>query len=1311
VEWFPIGPDYVAELRVADFRRLSTRNAWGWMGRIRQVAFEPSSIDGAEPETIYAVLHDFASNVGVARRRAGEKTWTCITDGLRAADNNFDPHCVAVNPHYPNVVYVGTVADEGLYVSLDRGETWQPKLATSGGITRLVVDPRPPGRVDQTIVYGGREVIFSSRDNGRTWLTTLATNGRVDSFTVLMDEDGELHSYAAVAHAGTRTGVWFARGDPNVASSWALLSGRGGLPAFVPGTDTTPPSFGRILLDACRARPNCAYAWIAGQSTPFGIDTVTHGLYQTVDAGQTWTLQAAPPTADGRRLDPYNGSDRTHCFAVAPNSPGDGSTPGVAENDVLFFGGAWAYRSVDSGRTWSGPVLGNHMDFLSFAFYPEHPESGRIPRVYECNDGGLSYSPRLADPNLDVAGMFAEGLFNAGETVTPDSPRMADESRGLTNSLAMGITEDVRTPPYIGSWDNGIAVRRGGGVWASVAPAFDGTYVAAAPGPQGMAVWFPVPGRRVATLIDHGPWTDPQSLGAVDDVLPVSNLMLDAQGRCLAGVSFAEDVTETTAQTGTGPDQTISVQSTMGIRDGLSVRVGTITGRASAVNSSRSTFRFSGSIPSLPPRTPVAVWRPRVVRIAPDGAREAVGAHFAPEAIRSQSVSLIAAHRATEITQIACLVWAPDDAGGERLYRLDAGATGPVTQAWQDVTNGRPDDMWVTGLLVTRGGETFVMNRRSIAVTVGQDSFFTPLFRVTRAGTWIPQRCASLATGTFPDGTAHPFGPMAEDPSRDDVLYAAQAGRVFRLRRTAIDLWTWEALSDGLPGALVTQLVAGNLRPRDSIPFSILRAATDGRGVWETVLPGSSDAAGSLYLRRTPFDQGWLKTIADGEPNPYVPGAGVWHWDSPAIKVEAPQEAGGRTFYQSDPEGSGVVFSDGSSPTLSLSPVEFGLIREPSGLLPSGARVRVHVEVNNRSRTPDERVCVWVLWTECGTALPRLDETDVVGVRDAFWARFGPDGTIAAPPLPEMRWQQIADPQFVEQVDVDDPRIASFVWETPTVLPGEAGHYCLAAFVHSVSHPIRETTRNSIDLISTDNRQVAQRNVHVAPVTTMATALRAAGTPPDGPSFTVWFSSGEARNPSRIVWDLRHLPDGASLWLQLAGVPIRGGRPRAVTGARTSHVSSWWARARYLRDVWSWHLRRRRGHKPARPPFYPVWFGADAGGQVALDDLELRSGRRAGARMVLALPDGTQPSRDNALWVIQYDGDRVLGGSTFHLPVSPDRGTVESELKRGAALIEAERLAESGAELVWPHVEIWNRAMERAGRGAMPPEPEAGASI
>jgi hypothetical protein len=125
--WFPLGPDFVFTPRNPTFRRLSRRNEFGQQCLVSSITVSP-----ADPATIYVCARPSSGGASAFRTTDGGSTWKPITDALQRANYGVDPVHVAVNPNHPNIVYLSTYWDAGVYTSVDGGDTWGPKSALGG---------------------------------------------------------------------------------------------------------------------------------------------------------------------------------------------------------------------------------------------------------------------------------------------------------------------------------------------------------------------------------------------------------------------------------------------------------------------------------------------------------------------------------------------------------------------------------------------------------------------------------------------------------------------------------------------------------------------------------------------------------------------------------------------------------------------------------------------------------------------------------------------------------------------------------------------------------------------------------------------------------------------------------------------------------------------------------------------------------------------------------------------------------------------------------------------------------------------------
>ena len=116
----------------------------------------------ADGSLVYAVAGDRVVRFTVDRSGAHDS---------RSSLQDVDARCVAVDPHDPNRVYVGTF-DDGLYASDDGGETWRSaELGLDDRrVLSLAVSPSDRNR-DVAVVYAGTEPsnLYRSDDGGRRW--------------------------------------------------------------------------------------------------------------------------------------------------------------------------------------------------------------------------------------------------------------------------------------------------------------------------------------------------------------------------------------------------------------------------------------------------------------------------------------------------------------------------------------------------------------------------------------------------------------------------------------------------------------------------------------------------------------------------------------------------------------------------------------------------------------------------------------------------------------------------------------------------------------------------------------------------------------------------------------------------------------------------------------------------------------------------------------------------------------------------------------------------------------------------------------
>lgn len=302
------------------------------------------TLDPVNPDIIYAGTGDpnigayvFVGN-GVYRSSNGGETWEHL--GLEEVGIVSK---IAVNPQNTNEIYVSAMGlpfvrnnDRGLYKSTNGGQTWEQILFVSdnAGIIDMVMDPQSP------------EIIYAASWN--------RIRNNHESFVTGPD-----------AHIYRTT---------NGGTDWEILTS--GLPEG---------EFSRIGLTINKNNSNQLLAIYVG------TDLETHGIYQTNNAGQTWS-EVSTSSLPGDELGGFG-----WYFAkirINPFNP-----------QQFFLLGVDLYRTDNQGQNWqmSGPIWYTyefHADKHDLIFIDENSiivstDGG----LYRSDDGGENFTDIENIPN------------------------------------------------------------------------------------------------------------------------------------------------------------------------------------------------------------------------------------------------------------------------------------------------------------------------------------------------------------------------------------------------------------------------------------------------------------------------------------------------------------------------------------------------------------------------------------------------------------------------------------------------------------------------------------------------------------------------------------------------------------------------------------------------------------------------------------------------------------------------------------------------------------------------------------------------
>lgn len=1197
MSWFPIGPDFVFAPKNANFKRLSRRNEYGRQGLPSSITIDPT-----DPNTIYVAERPSSGGTSAFRTRDDGASWTPIADALQQADSSVDPSCFAVNPDHPATIYMGTYSNQGIYVSSSRGDpgSWSARYAIPGSVRKLIVDPRTSATLATTVLYAATTLgVYRSPDGGQTWAQVVA--GNCWSLQAWMPTMGTAHFYATIQQQGV-----FYTNDPTTA--WTNLNTAGiGLPAHTAPTISDPNgNFDALFVDFCRRNPTRAYAWL----TKWGCDAsgancsqVTAGLYTTSAPTAAWTPVAA--------VSPPNPAYGLYAwaFAVAPNSPGNGT------NDILLANNVGIHRSIDGGQTWQDDATWYHADNHAIAFTPEVPPAGTIPALYIGCDGGIGKSDKFVDPTVNIT--VAPAAYNEGEALT-DTYAWQNKDHGKQSSALYQYASPADMPAlsYIGCQDTGVAAGTSALGWRGIADA-DAGAIAAATQTDGVAVWGSLgafgswPSFRLTRWLDKGEFAPASSFCSLSGSLMAgqSNLIVGLDKKCLTG-AIVQDSNTTLANpiVANAAAQAATPASMAGIIVGSRITIDSGANTENVIVTMVTATTFT-AIFSKNHAAGVAVQpnRALVARIDETGGATQISQDFVAEG----NVRIVAAHP-SDANILYCATT------NQKVWMTNAGAAAGPGTVWVEVATGKPAGISISSIAIAPSGNVYVL----LGSQVTSGGVTTPLFEVS-TGTWLPQTCAGQPTNQL--------GKLLADPVAANMLYASRGGKVYSLALAA-GTWTWTDISENLPGPPVYDLWIGTTGS-GAAERVLLRAGCPTRGVWEKdVTAGAITPAVSLYLRDHFVDQGWLNPILEGMENPYdpVPSDRLWHYMCADIKLDARQEhavAGDPNFFQTDPEG---------TPIPPLNHVLFDQLNDNSQNLPQTDQALVHIQVRNRSTTPADNVSVWAIYCRASGGVPALSASPSQANAFPFWSQFTGAGSIV-PALPaDSPWTAIGPPQVLNGISASTPQVASWQWTIPTLPSGDPGHYCLVAFLHSAAAPIGETTRMNVDVITPSNRQVGQKNLHIGAALPPGPAPAGGGSGP-GPSPGPMEEYVEFHNPTAnprladLRFDFRNLPPELGVSFHLANVKTTEPLDASITGIsgqKDEPVAAKWRKGQsrsplswllgFWRLLWCWLLNllrrllgrptrpcRRPVNGPPLPPFTAIRYEAESSGLVELQSVEL----------------------------------------------------------------------------------------------------------
>jgi len=348
------------------------------------------------------VFYHGHSSGGVWKTEDAGQYWIPITDGQLTVGAI---GAMAVSPSHPNVIYVGTGEPQlrdcvswgdGVYKSTDGGTTWSHLgLEETRHVSRVRVHPTNPDLVYVSVIgnpFGPSRDrgIYRSEDGGRTWEQVFFKHEQTGVIDLVLCEHNPRVLYASTFEIFRRTWGLKAEG-PNSGifkstdggDTWVELTRNPGLPEG---------DWGRVGLAQSKTMPDRITALIDSKTN--------NGLYQSEDAGETWTYVSGD----------VNITQRPFYYHHLHASPHDGNELWVLSNKL--------WQSLDGGKTWT-QRSGTKDDFHDIQFDPNDRDRMIITHdggAMVTLNGGTTWSTPFTQPNqqiyrLDVDDQFPYNLY------------------------------------------------------------------------------------------------------------------------------------------------------------------------------------------------------------------------------------------------------------------------------------------------------------------------------------------------------------------------------------------------------------------------------------------------------------------------------------------------------------------------------------------------------------------------------------------------------------------------------------------------------------------------------------------------------------------------------------------------------------------------------------------------------------------------------------------------------------------------------------------------------------------------------------
>lgn len=400
--WSPLGPIDVPII-------LSNGKKRG-NGRVNAISFHPTNAD---------IIYIGSPSGGLWKSIDGGLSWNTYTDNLPVIGVSH----IAINPTNPQIIYIATgdangsdTYSIGILKSVDGGQNWDTTglsydVVQAKKVNKIIINPNS---TDSLFAVTNTNIMLSI-DAGSNW-NSVGPLGRWRDIEFKPGNPSVI--YAAKQSSGTSNVYRSLDGGLN----WSVIN------TGIPSTGKYRP-----LIAVTNANPEVIYALYS--SSDYGF----HGIYKSINGGNSWSLQSNSPNILGRATDGTGvGGQSWYDLSLGVST---------LDENHLFVGGINLWRSTDGGINWAIEASSGNSSSYTYMHVDQHClEFNPLNNIaYAGNDGGLyKYMPSLnkfvdISDGLEISQFYKLGLSQSN----PDRLIAGAQDNG-TEMLTSGTWDAVR---------------------------------------------------------------------------------------------------------------------------------------------------------------------------------------------------------------------------------------------------------------------------------------------------------------------------------------------------------------------------------------------------------------------------------------------------------------------------------------------------------------------------------------------------------------------------------------------------------------------------------------------------------------------------------------------------------------------------------------------------------------------------------------------------------------------------------------------------------------------------------------------------